>query len=192
MIQNTLISLPNSHLRQPSQKVGLITSETKELIDHMRDITLEWEASRPHEVGVALAAIQIDIPLRVVIVRNDFDNKSDTSFSTFINPVITKYEGELVEDFEGCLSVKDVYGKVPRYSKVRIKALDETGTEVRFSAEGFLARVFQHEIDHTNGKVFLDHIKEEPLAFYALSEEGNLQQLDYEKDIASSDTLWGK
>lgn len=191
-MKNTLITLPNPHLREPSKKVGYINDEVVELIKHMEDITLDWEASRDHEVGVALAAIQIDIPLRVVVVRNNFDNKEDKTFRAFINPTITKYEGEIVEDFEGCLSVKDVYGKVPRYSKVRIKALDLTGKEVRFSAEGFLARVFQHEIDHTNGKVFLDHIKNAPLAFYALDQEGNLQQLDYEKDIRNNSTLWTK
>lgn len=190
-MDNTLITVPNPHLRQPSKKVGYIDENIAQLIKRMEDITLEWEASREHEVGVALAAIQIDVPLRIIVIRNDFDNKKDTTFRTFINPVITKYEGELVEDFEGCLSVKDIYGKVPRYSKVRIKALDETGKEVRFSAEGFLARVFQHEIDHTNGKVFLDHIKDSPLAFYKLAEEGNLQQLDYEVDIKDHQALWG-
>lgn len=190
-MDNTLITVPNPHLRQPSKKVGYIDENIAQLIKRMEDITLEWEASREHEVGVALAAIQIDVPLRIIVIRNDFDNKKDTTFRTFINPVITKYEGELVEDFEGCLSVKDIYGKVPRYSKVRIKALDETGKEVRFSAEGFLARVFQHEIDHTNGKVFLDHIKDSPLAFYKLAEEGNLQQLDYEADIKDHQALWG-
>jgi peptide deformylase len=106
--------------------------------------------------------------------------------------VIAKYEGDIIEDYEGCLSVKDIYGKVPRYSKVRIKALDLTGKEVRFSAEGFLARVFQHEIDHTNGKVFLDHIKDTPTAFYTLNEEGNLQQLDYALDIRDNTLLWGE
>jgi len=191
MLQNTLITLPNPHLREPSKKVGYIDEQTTQLIERMREITLDWEASREHEVGVALAAIQMDVPLRVVIVRNDFDNKSDTTFRAFINPAITKYEGELVEDFEGCLSVKDIYGKVPRYSKVRIKALDLTGKEVRFSAEGFLARVFQHEIDHTNGKVFLDHIKDLPQAFFTLDENGNLQQLNYEKDVKDNAVLWG-
>lgn len=191
-MEQSLITLPNNHLRLTSKKVGYIDDTVAKLVEHMCDITLEWEASREHEVGVALAAIQIDVPLRVIVVRNDFDNKSDKTFRAFINPVITKYEGEVVEDFEGCLSVKDLYGKVPRYSKVRIKALDLTGKEVRFSAEGFLARVFQHEIDHTNGKLFIDHIKDTPLAFYALNEEGNLQQLDYEKDVRSNKTLWGE
>ena len=191
-MDNTLITLPNPHLREPSKKVGFINEDIVKLIEHMQDITLEWEASREHEVGVALAAIQIDVPMRVVVVRNDFDNKEDKTFRAFINPSITKYEGELIEDYEGCLSVKDIYGKVPRYSKVRIKALDLTGKEVRFSAEGFLARVFQHEIDHTNGKVFLDHIKDVPLAFFTLNEEGNLQQLDYEKDVRGNASLWGE
>jgi peptide deformylase len=190
MQENTLITLPNKHLREPSKKVGFLDESVQKLIAHMRDITLEWEASRAHEVGVALAAIQIGVPMRIVVVRNDFDNKKDIGFRTFINPTITKYEGDVVSEFEGCLSVKDIYGKVPRYQKVRVKALDETGKEVRITAEGFLARVFQHEIDHTNGKVFLDHIKDDPAVFYTLNEEGNLQQLDYEKDIKNNKTLW--
>lgn len=190
-MKNTLIALPHPHLRQSSKKIGFIDDNVRSLAEHMQKITLDWEADREHEVGVALAAIQIDVPLRVIVVRNDFDNKSDTSFRVFINPVIAKYEGELIEDFEGCLSVKDLYGRVPRYSKVRIKALDLTGKEVRFSADGFLARVFQHEIDHTNGKVFIDHIKDSPLAFYELNDEGNLQQLDYETDVKNNATLWG-
>jgi peptide deformylase len=191
-MEKMLISLPSPHLRQTSQKIGYIDEGVRQLAQRMQSITLDWEADREHEVGVALAAIQIDVPLRVIVVRNDFDNKSDTSFRTFINPVIAKYEGELIEDFEGCLSVKDLYGKVPRYSKVRIKALDLSGKEVRFSAEGFLARVFQHEIDHTNGKVFIDHIKDSPMAFYELNDDGNLQQLDYEKSVKDNAVLWSK
>ena len=157
----------------------------------MEAVTLDWEASRDHEVGVALAAIQIDIDLRVIVVRSDFDNKDDKTFRTFINPVITKYEGEMVEDFEGCLSVKDLYGKVPRNSKIRLKALDLTGKEIRITAEGFLARVFQHEIDHTNGKLFVDHIKQAPFSFFVLNNEGNLQQLDYDTDVKTNKELWG-
>ncbi len=185
-----LITLPNPHLRQTSKKVGVIDDKIRELVRHMEDITLDWEEGREHEVGVALAAIQMDMPLRIVVIRNNFDDKADKTFHALINPVITKYEGGLLEDFEGCLSVKDLYGKVPRYDKVRVKALDLSGKEVRFSAEGFLARVFQHEIDHTNGKVFIDHIKDAREAFYALDDAGELMQLDYEKDIADNKTLW--
>ncbi len=156
----------------------------------MVDATLDWEDSRNHEVGVALAAIQVDQPLRIVIIRNNFDNKKDRTFSVFINPVITKYEGQIVEDYEGCLSVPDIYGKVPRYSKIRVRALNEHGQEVRLTAEDFLARVFQHEIDHTNGTVFIDHIKDNKDAFFKLKEDGHLQELDYEKDIRTNSFLW--
>ncbi len=191
MKYNDLITLPNVHLRQPSKKIGYIDEKIHELVDHMKDITLAWEADREHEVGVALAAIQIDTALRLVVVRSDFDNKEDTDFTTFINPLITKYEGKITTDFEGCLSVKDVYGKVPRYEKVRVKALGLDGNEIRLTAEGFLARVFQHEIDHTNGIVFLDHIKNNSEAFYNLNSVGNLEQLDYETAIRTNETLWG-
>ena len=152
--------------------------------------TLDWEDSRQHEVGVALAAPQIDHLLRVVIIREDFDDKDNRKFTILINPEITKYEGDIIEDYEGCLSIRDIYGKVPRYSKVRVKALDITGKSFRFTAEGFLARVVQHEIDHTNGIVFIDHIKDKQDAFYRLDKEGQLEPLDYEADIATSDLLW--
>ena len=82
------------------------------------------------------------------------------------------------EDFEGCLSVKDIYGRVPRYSKVRVKAIGLSGREFRTTAEGFLARTFQHEIDHTNGVVFVDHIKDRPEAFFKLGNKGELEPLD--------------
>jgi peptide deformylase len=190
MQKSDIITLPNTHLRERSKKVGLISEEVKSLIQGMQEATLDWEDSRDHEVGVALAAIQVDRPLRVVVIRNNFDNKKDRTFSIFINPIITKYEGDIVEDYEGCLSVPEIYGKVPRYSKVRIRALDENGREIRLTAEGFLARVFQHEIDHTNGIVFIDHIKDNKEAFFKLKEDGRLEELDYEKDVRANRILW--
>ncbi len=190
MHRDAIITLPNTHLRERSKKVGIITDQIQDLIANMQSATLDWEDNREHELGVALAAIQIDSPLRVVIIRNNFDNKKDRSFSIFINPVITKYEGDIQEDYEGCLSVPDIYGKVPRYSKVRIRALDSQGRETRLTATGFLARVFQHEIDHTNGIVFIDHIKNNPNAFYKLNEDGDLQELNYEKCIRTNHILW--
>src|SRR5207253_8898064 len=115
MTKDDIISLPNPHLRQKSKRVGLITPEIKQLITDMQDATLNWDASRDHEVGVALAAVQIDRLYKVIVVRNDYDNKADHSFTAFINPEITKFDGELVEDYEGCLSVPNFYGKVPRH-----------------------------------------------------------------------------
>ena len=185
-----LITLPNPHLRERSKKVGFIGEDIRELIAAMEKATLDWEDSRDHEVGVALAAVQIDQLHRVVVVRNNFDDKSDRTFRVFINPEITKYEGEVVADYEGCLSIKNVYGLVPRHSKVRVKALDLNGEEIRLTAEGFLARVFQHEIDHTNGIVIVDHIKDDPQAFFVLTDEGKLEPKDYEQDIKDNTDLW--
>ncbi len=188
--KNDIISLPNPHLRTKSKKVGFIDETTKKTIMDMAEATLDWEDSREHEVGVALAGIQIDLSLKIVIIRSDFDNKKDRTFNVFINPEITKFEGELIEDFEGCLSIKDIYGKVPRYDKIKVKALDIDGNVIRIKAEGFLARVFQHEIDHTNGVVFIDHIKEVESAFYMLDKDGKLEALNYDKDIKNSRILW--
>jgi peptide deformylase len=188
--KDSIITLPNTHLRQRSQKVGIVTDDVRQIVADMEAATLDWEDSRKHEVGVALAASQIDKLLRIVVIRKSFENKEDRSFQVFINPEITKYEGDITEDYEGCLSVKDIYGKVPRYNKVRVKAKDLNGREFRVTAEGFLARVFQHEIDHTKGKLFIDHIEDKTEAFYRLNQEGRLEPLDYDKDIKNSRILW--
>lgn len=190
MKKEDIITLPNPHLRQKSAKIPVIESTTLQLIDEMTAAALDWEDSRPHEISAALAAVQIDRMDRVVIVRSDFEDKDTRDFTALINPSIVKYEGELIEDYEGCLSVSGVYGKVPRYNKIRVKALDADGNEVRFKADGFLARVIQHEIDHTNGVVFIDHIFGKKDAFYTLDEKGELQPLDYEKHIEKNSILW--
>ncbi len=190
MTKDDIISLPNTHLRQKSQRVGIVTDKIKQLVTDMEAATISWDTSRDHEVGVALAAVQIDRLYKVVVVRNNYDDKEDHSFTAFINPEITKAEGEILEDYEGCLSVPSVYGKVKRHSKVKVKALGLNGKMFRVTAEGFLARIFQHEIDHTNGIVFIDHIKGDPNAFYQLDDDGKLQQLNYDTDIKTSTTLW--
>lgn len=190
MTKEDIIALPNPHLRQKSARIHVITDEVRQLADDMIKAALDWEDSRPHEISAALAAVQIDRLDRVVIVRSDFEDKADRGFTTLINPEIVKYEGEIVADFEGCLSVKRIYGKVPRHSKVRVKAIDIDGNEVRLKAEGFLARVLQHEIDHTNGTVFIDHIHDQKDAFYTLDQKGELQPLDYDTEIAQNNILW--
>ena len=190
MKKEKIITLPNPHLREKSTRVHIITPEILTLIDDMTSASLDWEDSRPHEISAALAAVQVDVLERVIIVRSDFDNKTTRDFTALINPEIVKLEGEVIYDYEGCLSVNKVYGKVPRHSKVRVKALDSNGHEVRFKAEGFLARVLQHEIDHTNGIVFIDHIRDQKDAFYTLDEKGELQPLDYEKHVHKNHLLW--
>ena len=159
--KNDIITLPNSELRKKSLRVGIITEQVKAIIKNMKEATIDWEANREHEVGVALAAVQINQHYKIVI-----------------------------KDYEGCLSVKDIYGLVPRYKKVKVKALDINGKPFRITAEGFLARVLQHEIDHNNGKLFIDIIKDNPDAFFKLQPDGKLQQLDYENEIKNNKDLW--
>jgi peptide deformylase len=190
MTKDDIIALPNPHLREKSAKVREITEEVLGLVEEMTDAAVDWENSRPHEISAALAAVQLDRMDRVVIVRSDFDDKEEKGFTALINPEIVKYEGTLETDYEGCLSVRDIYGKVPRYTKIRVKAVNIDGEEVRFKAEGFLARVIQHEIDHTQGIVFIDHIKDQEQAFYTLDEKGELQPLDYDEHVKNNHILW--
>ncbi len=190
MKKEAIITLPNPHLRQKSTRVHVITDDVKQLITDMTDASIDWEESRPHEISAALAAVQIDRLERVVIIRSDFDDKTNQEFIPLINPEIVKGEGPMIEDYEGCLSVNGFYGKVPRYGKIRVKALDITGNEVRIKAEGFLARVLQHEIDHTNGVVFIDHIHDKKDAFYRLNDKGELDPLDYDTHVKDNHDLW--
>jgi peptide deformylase len=190
MNKSDIITLPHPSLRQRSKKVNIISDDTSKLAKDMIDATLSWEDSRKHEIGVALAAIQVNVPYRVVVIRNDFNDKSDRTFQILVNPKVIRFEGDIVEDYEGCLSVKNIYGKVPRYSKVKIKAKDLSGKEVRITAEGFLARVLQHEIDHTEGMAFIDHIKDNPEGFFKLTDSGELEKLDYNKAIKNNKDLW--
>ena len=190
MKKEDIITLPNPHLRQKSAKVHVVTPDIVQLVEDMTAVALDLEDSRPHEISAALAAVQIDHMDRVVIIRSDFEDKAIRDFTALINPEIVKLEGEIVEDYEGCLSVPNVYGKVSRHSKVRVKALDIDGKEVRFKADGFLARIIQHEIDHINGIVFIDHIRYKKDAFYTLDKEGELQPLDYEKYVKNDSILW--
>lgn len=190
MKKEDIITLPNPHLRDKSVRIHTITPEIQQLSDDMISAALDWEDSRPHEISAALAAVQVDKLDRVIIVRGDFDNKDTREFVTLINPEIVKYEGQVVADYEGCLSVQHIYGKVPRYSKIRLKATNLEGNEIRLRADGFLARVIQHEVDHTHGIVFIDHIRDQHDAFYKLDEEGELQPLDYDEHIRDNSNLW--
>lgn len=181
-----IITLPNDHLRQRSQRITQIDADTRQIVSDMIAATLDWEAHHPNEVAVALAAVQIDKPVRIVIIRADFDNKENKNFQVLINPEITKYEGEIITDYEGCLSVKDVYGKVPRYSKVRGRAIDINGNRIKIkSTDPFLSRVLQHEVDHTNGICFVDHIAHNQDAFSVLTKSGDLVACPYSKVINS-------
>jgi peptide deformylase len=178
-MKTELITTPNPLLRQKAAKVHVITDETHEIIAKMVQASIEWEKEHPHELSAAMAAPQIGELSRIIIIRDDMDDKENASFTPLINPEIRKLEGAIETEYEGCLSVPHIYGKVPRHNKVRIEALLEDGTPVRIKADGSLSRTLQHEIDHLNGVLFIDHIRDEKDAFYRLDEKGDLLPLDY-------------
>jgi peptide deformylase len=174
--RNDIIVIPDERLRQKSQRVGFINESTVQLAQDMIAASLDWEAHRDHETCAALAAAQIGVLERVVVIRDNMEDLAERSFSVFINPEIVKLIGDPEEKWEGCLSVDSVYGHVERYPKVKVKATNLEGKEVRLTATGFLAQVFQHEIDHTNGIVFTDRIKS-PTKLRKIGTDGKFVEL---------------
>ena len=185
-----IITTPNPLLRKKSTKVDVIDDEIKDIIAKMNRESLEWEKDHPHELSAAMAAPQLGINRRIIIVRDDLDDKDNQHFTALINPEVIKTDGKIIRDFEGCLSVPEIYGRVPRPAKAKIKAKLEDGTEVRLKADGFLARTLLHEIDHLDGILFIDHIKNDKSAFYKLDESGDLKPLDYEQYIKNNKDLF--
>ena len=188
-----IITTPDKRLREVSEKVGKIDDEVLEVIANMRKLSTDWEADHPYELSAAMAAPQMGVLKRIIIIRDDMEDKKNAHFTALINPEVTKTEGKTVTDFEGCLSVPKIYGMVPRPFKVRVKARLEDGKEVRIKATGELARTLLHEIDHLNGVLFIDHIKNKSDAFYYMDDKGELKPIkDYEKEILNNDKLWGE
>lgn len=133
-------------LRSKAALVGKINADIRELVKKMRKIMREAE-------GIGLAAPQIGVPLAVFVA--EVDKKS----YAFVNPEILKVSEEKDELEEGCLSLPGLYGPVERPAKITVVATDLTGKKVKIKAWGLLARVFQHEIDHLNGILFVDKAK---------------------------------
>lgn len=140
-----IIYLPDERLRQVAKPVEKFDDALQTLIDDMFDTMY-------HARGVGLAAPQIGISLRLSVIDIERDKKQQL---VLINPEIVASEGEL-EYTEGCLSVPGAYDKVVRAAKVTIRALDRCGKEYEMSGDGVLGECFQHEIDHLNGRLFVD------------------------------------
>ena len=185
-----IITTPDPRLRKKSTKVGQITPEILKIIEDMRKLSLDWEKDHPYELSAAMAAPQMGINKRIIIVRDDMADKKNATFTALINPEVIKEEGKSKTDFEGCLSVPFIYGKVPRATKVKIKAVLEDGTEVRIKATDELARTLLHEIDHLNGILFIDHIRDSKDAFYKMDDKGDLIPIDYDKEIKDNQKLF--
>lgn len=187
-----IITTPDARLREKSEKVRKIDDEVLGVISDMRKLSLDWEKDHPYELSAAMAAPQMGILKRIIIIRDDMENKKNATFTALINPEVIRAEGKVKKDYEGCLSVPSIYGMVPRATKVKVKAILEDGTEVRIKATDELARTLLHEIDHLNGVLFIDHIKGVKDAFYEMNDKGDLVPVDYDKKIAKSKKLWGE
>lgn len=187
-----IITTPDPRLREKSEKVREIDDEVREVIAEMRRLSIEWENEHPYEMSAAMAAPQMGVNKRIIIIRDDTADKKNATFTALVNPEVIRAEGRTVRDYEGCLSVPKIYGMVPRPSKVRVKAKLEDGTEVRIKATGELARTLLHEIDHLDGVLFIDHIRDVRDAFYEMNDEGDLVPVDYEERIRNNKELWGE
>ena len=147
----------------PPETIG--TPGIQQLIDDM------LETMADHD-GAGLAAPQVHVSQRVVIYGVDsnprYPDAEEVPLTILMNPMLTPLGEEQEEDWEGCLSVPDLRGKVPRFTRLRVAAWGRDGRPLQFEAEGFHARVVQHECDHLDGRVYLDRMRSfETLSFLA-------------------------
>jgi peptide deformylase len=150
-----IANLGNPILRIPAEPVKNITApEIQRLIDDMIETMQEYR-------GVGLAGPQVHRSLQVVAVEAEREASASASGSPtiLINPRIVPATERLEEDWEGCLSIPGLRGKVPRYAEIEVQAHDRRGKPLKFTAADFFARVIQHECDHLIGTVFLDRMK---------------------------------
>jgi peptide deformylase len=147
-----IIRAPDPLLRRPSSPVERIDADLKRLVHDM--LTTMYKAP-----GVGLAAVQVGVPRRLLvmdIVKNDTDPKNPIAM---LNPEIVEVIGtDMRMHEEGCLSIPDIYAELERHSKVRVSYMDMTGKQTEMICADMLATVVQHEIDHLNGKLFIDHL----------------------------------
>ena len=150
-----IVTSPKPILRERAKKVRAFTPELKELIDNM----IETMRGAP---GVGLAAPQVDSDQRVIVVEYSEDSQEPETppkppkLYVVINPEIVRHSEETVTGNEACLSLPGYFGEVDRYQSVTVKGLNRRGKPFRFKAKGWLARIFQHEIDHLNGVLYID------------------------------------
>ena len=129
----------------------LSTPAIQTLIDNMMETMVEYN-------GVGLAAPQIHESLSLAVIESH-GPRGDIPMMVLVNPDVTVLDEDLLEDWEGCLSIPEMRGRVPRWRKLRVDGLDRHGNKLELVAEGFLARVIQHEFDHLMGKVYLDRMR---------------------------------
>ena len=160
MAAREIVTYPDPVLRKRAKAVSKLDSGVKKLVKEM-------EATMREASGLGLAANQIGV-LQKVFVYDD-----GTGLGVMINPKVVKAEGEQL-GVEGCLSVPGLQGEVRRANEIVVKGVDLDGKALKVKAEGLLARIFQHELDHLNGKLFID--RAEPDSLHCLTEEETEQK----------------
>ena len=128
-MKRKVIVTPDPRLRKKSTKAKAGDPETTKIIQEMIQSCIEWENEHEFELSAAMAAPQLGYNKRIIVVREDMNDKENVTFIPLLNPEVIKTEGKTLYDYEGCLSVPAIYGKVPRPTKARIKAQLETGEE---------------------------------------------------------------
>ena len=146
-----IITLPHPTLRRKARKVTDFGAELQAIIDDMVDTMREAP-------GVGLAAPQVNAPLRVIVVEfgHEEDPEVPEKLYVVVNPEIKRFSKDVVTATEGCLSIPGVLGDVERVQAVTLTGLNRQGKPLKIKAEGWLARIFQHEIDHLDGILFVD------------------------------------
>ncbi len=157
-MKRKIVLYTNQKLRKKSTQVLKIDNSVKKLIKDMID-------TMRNDNGIGLSAIQIDKPKRVIVYEYIKPPKSKNlspkiPLKILINPKITKFSKKTELDEEGCLSFPNLYGIVKRSTHIKVTALGLDGKEIKFGAKGLEARVIQHEIDHLDGILFVDHLKD--------------------------------
>lgn len=145
-----ILTFPDKFLRQPTKPVENIDGEIQKVIDGIADIMYEAP-------GVGLAAIQVGYD-KSIIVYDVSQKEEKRSLQVLINPKIISSEGKVVSENEGCLSVPDLRADIKRSASILVEGLDREGKPLKIEADELLALVLQHEIDHLNGTLIIDHI----------------------------------
>ncbi len=177
MAKLDIITLGHPTLRQKARKVTKFGPELKQFIDNM----VETMREAP---GVGLAAPQVNVPERIIVVELPADEEEGTpaELYTFVNPEIVKASRDVEEGQEGCLSIPGYLGDVERSTMVIVRGQDALGKPQKVRAYDYLARIFQHEIDHLDGVLFIDRV-DDPAKIHKITHE-DADQTDAEKTEA--------
>jgi peptide deformylase len=143
-------------LAEPVSLESIRAPQIQQLIDDLVETMLEYD-------GAGLAAPQVHVSQQIAVFQVEgnprYPDAESIPLTVLINPRITPLTEEIVEDWEGCLSLPDLRGKVPRHTRVRVEAYDRAGTPLDYVAQDFHARVVQHECDHLRGTVYVDRMR---------------------------------